>query len=78
MRAAAFRLLSIALRWLVTISTASPLVDDGGQIGRVLHQPRNVGAHGQHAMMQARQQVHDPLRVVAIEHLAGPFGRLYA
>ena len=58
MRAADSLLLSIALRWLVTISTSVALDRDRRQVGRVLHQPGNIGTHGEHAVMQGGQQVH--------------------
>ena len=42
---------------------------DRRQVGRILHQPRHIGTHRQHAVRQARQQVHRPLRVARIQHL---------
>ena len=56
MRPAASLLLSMALRWLVSIDHLAVLRRDNRQVGGRLHEAGDIGAHGQNAVVLAGQQ----------------------
>ena len=58
----------MAERWLVTISTTASFERDGGNVGGILHQSGHVRAHGEHAVMQAGNQIHHLLRISRGHH----------
>ena len=67
MRAAASLLLSMALRWLVSMTASPSCAETTARLVDVCTRPANIGAHGQNAVVLAGQHRHHSIGVGAGE-----------